>query len=299
MKILAADPISDKCAAELKKLGDLSQGQEALETSLADTEILIVRSKTKVTKELIDTAKNLKLIIRAGVGLDNIDLDYAKTKGIKVENTPTAPSIAVAELTIGLIFSMLRNISKADASVKKKEWLKKELRGRELYKKTIGIIGLGRIGGKVAKLANALEANVLVHDPYASDKELKESNAKKAELEELLKNADIITLHVPLNESTKGMISTKEFSLMKEGAYIVNTSRGPVVDEQALCEALKSGKLAGAALDVFWKEPPFDSNIMELKDKLVLTPHIGSATYESQDRIGELVIEKVKEFLGK
>jgi len=240
----------------------------------------------------------LKAVIRGGVGIDNIDSEYCKKKKIKVLNTPEAPSMAVAELTIGLMLSMLRNIPRADATTKNNEWLKKELKGRELSEKTVGIIGFGRIGYEVGKFLTAFNCKILIVDPYANERLIQAINGKKVELAELLKKSDIITLHVPLLDSTKGMLSTEQFAKMKEGVLIVNTSRGPVIDEKVLCSALKSNNVAMAALDVYWDKTPENSCILDHKDKLVLIPHLGSSTYESQNRIGEEIVELVKKCLS-
>jgi D-3-phosphoglycerate dehydrogenase len=296
MKIIASDPISEKAAAELEKIGDLTlaydKSPEELREIVKDAQVLIVRSKTTVDKELINSASNLKAIVRAGVGIDNIDAEYAKSKNIQVINTPEAPSDSVAELAIGLMLSLLRQIPRGDSGVKAKKWEKKELKGHELYGKTVGIVGCGRIGHRIAKLLKGFDLKVLVYDPHMPEKDLPEG-AEKAELEKLLTESDIITLHVPLLPATKGMIGEKEFSLMKETAYIINTARGPVIDEEALYNALKNKKIAGVALDVFWEKKPFNSKVMEL-DNIIFTPHLGGNTYEAQDRIGDLLVEKIK-----
>jgi D-3-phosphoglycerate dehydrogenase len=298
MKVAATDTISDKCQTALKEIcefSDLSEvPKEELAGKLNDFEVIIVRSKTKVTKELIDSASNLKAIVRGGVGIDNIDSDYCKEKNIQVLNTPNAPSRAVAELSIAHMFSLLRNIPYADATTKNGEWLKKDLKGHELTGKTVGIIGFGRIGYEVGRVLNAINCEILISDPYAESKFVSEVNGLKVELDELLEKSDIITIHVPLLDSTKGMIGKAQFAKMKKGVLIVNAARGPIIEEQALCDALASGKVAGAGLDVYWNRTPENSCILEHKDKLVLTPHIGSATYESQDRIGDEIVEHVK-----
>lgn len=298
MKVLAADPINERAAKKLSEFTELKLAPdinpENLLKEIPNYDVLIVRSRTKVTKEVIDAGKNLKAIVRAGVGLDNIDVPYAEKKGIQVLNTPEAPTQAVAELTLCLILSLLRNIPKADASVKEEKWLKKELYGKELYEKTLGIIGFGRIGHRVAMLAKSFDVTILVYDPHVDEKYLKEVDAKKVELEELLKNSDIVTIHAPLTNETQGMIGENELNAIKDNAYLINTARGPIVDEEALYNALKSGKLAGVALDVYWEKTPFNSKIMEVKDKVVFTPHLGGSTEEAQARIGDLLVEKIK-----
>lgn len=301
MKILATDPIDENCIKELQKLSEVKTSydltKEQFLKEVSDTEILIVRSKTIVDKDILLAGKKLKVIIRAGVGTDNIDVETAKEKNIQVLNTPEAPTESVAELTIVLILSLLRNIPYADSKTKNKEWLKEKLIGKELHGKTLGIIGFGRIGSLVAKLAKAFGAEILVYDKEPKDKYLAETNAKQVSLEFLLKNSHIITIQCTLTPETQNMISTAQFKQMKQGAYLINTARGQVVNELALYTALKEGKLAGAALDVYWEKTPFNSKLMELKDKIIFTPHIGANTEEAQERIGKLIVEKVKLFL--
>lgn len=301
MKILATDTIDEKCVQELRKLGTLKTSyeltKEQLLKEISDTEILIVRSKTLVDKEILSAGKKLKAVIRAGVGTDNIDVEFAKEKNIQVLNTPEAPTESVAELTIALILCLLRNIPFADSKTKNKEWLKEKLIGKELNGKTLGIVGFGRIGSLVAKLAKAFGAEILVYDKEPKDKYLTEIGAKQVSLEFLLKNSHIITIHCTLTPETKNMISTAQFKQMKKDSFLINTARGSVVNELALYTALKENRIAGAALDVFWEKNPFNSKLMELKDKIIFTPHIGANTEEAQERIGKLIVEKVKIFL--
>jgi len=293
MKITICDPIDEKAKKALEEFCEVKE-QTGPDKDLSDAEVIIIRSKTTANKDLINSAPNLKGIVRAGVGLDNVDREYAKEKGIKVLNTPTAPSIAVAELTLSLIFAALRRIPKADTSTKAGEWLKKELYGRELYKKTLGIIGYGRIGSKVAALADTLEAKTLSFDEYVEQDRMNGTNTKKVDLDELLQKSDIITIHLPLVPATESLLNDEAFSKMKDGVYIVNTARGPIINEDALCNALASGKVACVALDVYWEKTPENSKILEHKDKLILTPHIGGSTFEAQARIGDLIVENVK-----
>ncbi|MBC7130170.1 D-2-hydroxyacid dehydrogenase [Candidatus Bathyarchaeota archaeon] len=297
-RVLVCDPIDPEGIEVLRKNGfevavkpDISR--EELKKEVADCQILIVRSRTKVTKEIIDAGKNLKIIARAGAGVDNIDVEYAEKKGIKVICAPEAVAVAVAELTIGLILSLARSIPKADRAMKNEKWIKRELKGWELYGKTIGIIGFGRIGQRVARLAKAFGMKILVCDLNSPPARLlEELRAKVVPLEELLRESDIVTLHVPLTAQTYHMIGEKELQQMKDGAYLVNTSRGPVVDEKALYEALKKGKLAGAAIDVYEKEPPDDYTLMKLEN-VVCTPHIGAQTRESQKMASLAVAYKI------
>jgi len=285
MKILISDPIDEEALKELKNYGKLlEKGNEA------EADIIIVRSKTKVDKDYIDRAKNLKLIIRAGIGLDNIDVEYCKRKGIKVENTPEASTIAVAELVFAHMLAIARNIICCTNTMKEGKWEKKNLTGFELYGKTLGIIGLGKIGREVAKRAEAFGMKILAHDPF-----IKHSDYKLVELQDLLRQSDIITLHVPLTEQTKNMIDEKAFDLMKKGVVIINCARGGIIDENELLKNLKSGKVSCVCLDVYGKEPPEDSPLLKL-DNVVLTPHIGAQTIEARKRIGKLIIEKIKVF---
>jgi D-3-phosphoglycerate dehydrogenase len=301
MKILITDPVAENAVSQLKEFADVELATEAtaeeLPNLVKDAEVIVVRSRTKITKEIIEAAPNLKAVARAGVGLDNIDTEFAKSKGIEIINTPEAPSEAVAELTIGLIFALLRKIPQADHSMKAKRWEKKLFKGKELAGKNLGIIGFGRIGHLVGQYAKALGMNIIVCDPHGKeDPRLKELEGKACNLEELLEQSDIITLHIPHTPETEGMLGENEFSRIKRGAFIVNTARAPVIDEKALINSLKNQTLAGAALDVYWTEPPEGSEILEL-DNVILTPHVGGSTHESQERIGGLLVKKIKEFV--
>jgi len=297
MKILVCDPISDKAIEELKTLGhsvEVKTGMspDELKSTVSGYECMIVRSATKVRQEIIDAAPGLKLIIRGGVGIDNIDVEYAKSKGIQVRNTPAASSISVAELTIAHMLSLIRHIPRGTQTLKAGEWEKKRLKGTELYQKTLGLIGIGRIGREVAKRAICLGMNVIVYDPYI--KEIEGLNVKFVSFEELIKTADFITIHTPLTEETRHILSDKEFEKMKEGVYIINCARGGIVDEDALYRALTSGKVAGAALDVFEKEPPEGNRLLRL-DNFICTPHLGASTKEAQERIGGEIIRIINE----
>ncbi len=297
MKIAVCDPIDKKAFEELKELGlevvDLSSIDKAeLKNHVKDAEILIVRSATKVKGELMESLEKAKLIIRGGVGLDNIDLEAAKAKGIKVVNTPEASSISVAELVFAHIFALLRHIVRGTVGIKQGKWEKKALKGSEIFGKTLGIIGMGRIGREVAKRARALGMNVLGYDVVEFPREL----AERVSLDELYEKSDIITLHVPLIPQTKHMINKESISKMKDGVIIINCSRGGIIDEAALYEALKAGKVKGAGLDVFENEPPANSPLFEL-DNVTFTPHIGASTHEAQARIGVEIVKKVKAFI--
>ncbi len=246
-----------------------------------------------MTKEIIEAGKRLKIIGRAGVGLDNIDTETAQERGITVLNTPEAPAEAVAELTMGLILSLARNIPLADRTMKEGKWIKKKLMGWQLRGKTLGTIGLGNIGLKVARLARAFGMKILItkRTPPAPEL-LKELDGEFIPLREMLQRSDIVTMHVPLTPQTRHMIGEEQLQLMKKGAYLINMSRGGVVDEKALLEALQSGKLGGAALDVYEEEPPKDLTLVRMPN-VVCTPHIGAQTEEAQKVAATLIAEKL------
>jgi len=296
-KVLVCDEISEGGIKLLRDAGfkvdaNFTITPEQLKKEIANYDSLIVRSRTQVTKEVIEAGKNLKVIGRAGVGLDNIDVEAAKKRGIEVLNAAEAPTASVAELTIGLMLSLVRQISKADQAMKEGKWIKKELVGRTLKGKTLGIVGFGRIGGHVALVAKVMGMNILVSDPHVDQSRLDEIGARRVSLEELLREADIVTVHVPLAPETRYMIGEKQFQLMKTGSYIINTSRGAIIDEKALLRALQSVKLAGAALDVFEVEPPTDLSLAKMPN-VVCTPHVGAQTKEAQDLAGVIIAEKV------
>jgi D-3-phosphoglycerate dehydrogenase len=263
-----------------------------IEEQIKGFDCIVVRSATKVTSEVIQAADILKLVVRAGVGLDNVDLEAAEQAGVKVLNTPEAPTVSVAEMVFSLMFSLARNIAQADSSMKGERWEKKKLAGTELWNKTLGIVGFGRIGQEVGRRAKAFDMEVLAYDVIDIDQVCKELGAERATLDGIIERCDYISLHVPLLPQTKGMFSTDEFKRMKNTAFLVNTSRGGVVDEPALLEALDEGLIAGAALDVFESEPPKDWKLAK-HPKLVATPHLASSTREAQSRVGDLTAEKV------
>ena len=298
MKVLVCDPIHEDGIKILKDAGfeiDISPeiSYEELKGKVRDYDVLVVRSRTKVTREIIEAGEKLKVVGRAGAGIDNIDVEAAKEKGVKVLNTPEAPAIAVAELTIGLLLSLARQIPRADSSMKEGRWAKKEFRGWQLNGKTLGVVGLGHIGEKVARLAKAFGMKILITKRTPPSPEiLRELEAEFVPLDELLRRSDIVSLHVPLTPQTHHMIGEREIQLMKDGAFIINTSRGAVIDEKALFKALKSGKLGGAALDVYEVEPPEDYSLMKLPN-VVCTPHIGAQTVEAQRAAATLLAQKI------
>ncbi|MCP8308542.1 MAG: D-2-hydroxyacid dehydrogenase [archaeon] len=302
-KVLICDSFAEKGIERLSSNFDVKYlpkitSQELLD-KIYDYNVVIVRGRTKITKDVIEKGENLKIIGRAGIGLDNIDLKSAESKGIKVFNTPESSTNAVAELTLGLMINIARGITKGDIGIKQSNWLKDELMGFELKGKTLGIIGMGRIGTQVARLAKAFEMKILVYDIVKLDEDiLNEVGAKVVPLDELLSSSDIVTLHVTLTNETYHMIDEEELSKMKKGAYIINTSRGSVVDEKALLNTLKNGWIKGAALDVFEVEPPGSSELVKLHN-VVTTPHIGAQTREAQDLAATLLAEKIIEALSK
>ena len=304
VKVLICDPIHREGIEKLEEAGyevsvDPTISHEQLRTVVPEYDALIVRSRTNVTKEVIKAGKRLKTIGRAGVGLDNVDITAAEKKGIAVLNTPEAPAEAVAELTIGLILSLARNIPLADRTIKEGKWIKKKLRGWQLKGKTLGTIGLGSVGLKVARFAKAFGMKILItkRTPPAPEV-LRELDGEFIPLEEMLQRSDVVTMHVPLTPQTHHMIGEAQIRLMKKGAYLVNTSRGAVVDEKALLETLKLGKLAGAALDVYEEEPPKDLELIRMPN-VVCTAHIGAQTVEAQRAAATLIAEKIIDSLTK
>lgn len=304
MKVLICDPV-DKGAIEKMQKAGLTVDDKAgitpdeLLKVVGDYNALVVRSATKVTKDVFSKAKNLKIVVRGGVGMDNIDKDAAKSAGVKADNTPEASSIGVAELAIGMMFTFARNISVADATTKAGKWEKKKLKGFELYKKTLGLIGMGRIGFETALRAIALGMSVIAYDPYvkADDERFTRVGIKIISLDEILKNSDFISMHLPLTNETKYMINKDSFAKMKPNAVIVNCARGGVVNEADLASAIKEGKIAGACVDVFETEPvPKDNPLLGLGNKVILTPHLGASSKEGQGRVGEAVADKLIAF---
>ena len=250
---------------------------------VGEYDALIVRGRTKVTAAVFNAGKKLKVVGRAGVGVDNIDLQAAKAGGVTVVNSPLATTVAVAELALGLMLAVVREIPRADHSMREGKWLKKEFEGDELNGKTLGIIGMGRIGAAVGARASAFGMKLVGFDPLIDAKEIKTRGAEPVTLDELYRQADMITMHIPLTADSKNLLNADSFSKMKQGVYIVCAARGGVIDEAALLEALNSGKVAGAALDVFSAEPPGLTDLVS-HPKVISTPHIGAQTGEAQGR---------------
>ncbi|HEX9848242.1 MAG TPA: hydroxyacid dehydrogenase [Acidimicrobiia bacterium] len=259
--------------------------------------VLIVRSTTKVDRDLIDGAVDLRAIGRAGVGLDNVDVGAATERGVAVFNAPGGNTIAAAELTVGLMLSAARSIPAADRSLREKRWERTSFRGVELKGRTLGLIGAGRIGGEVAVRCQAFGMDVVVYDPYLTEERAAELGVVLMDMDEVLARADFVSIHVPLNDETRGICGAEALSRMKSGAYVVNASRGGVVDEAALAKALHDGEIAGAALDVYETEPLPDGSPLRDAPNLVLTPHLGASTVEAQEGVATEVAEKIRAFL--
>jgi len=295
-KVLIADGLSEEGLTQLRRVADVDVQPkitaDELVSVLPNYQGLVVRSRTKVTAKVVEAGTSLKVIGRAGVGVDNIDVAAANAKGITVVNSPLAATVAVAELTLALILSMAREIPRADSTIKKGEWLKSSLMGVELYNKTLGLVAVGRIGAAVAGRAGAFGMKVIACDPFLSPEDIRQRQAHPTTLDDLLAASDYISIHTPLTPQTQNLFSTEAFSKMKTGVRIICAARGGVVDEAALLVALESGKVAGAALDVFATEPPGVSPLVS-HPKVICTPHIGAQTQEAQNRAGVDIADEV------
>ncbi|MBI5076086.1 MAG: phosphoglycerate dehydrogenase [Nitrospirae bacterium] len=301
MKVLVSDNISAKGVEILKKAGlavDVKTGMkpEELKACIGEYSGLVIRSATKVTAEIIEAATSLKVIGRAGSGLDNVDKAAASKKGIVVMNTPGGNTVTTAEHTVAMLFSVARMIPQATASMKAGKWEKKKFMGVELFNKTLGIVGLGAIGGQVAKKAQGLEMNIIAYDPFLSEEKAQEMGIRKGSLDDIFAESDFITIHSPMTPETKGLINAATIAKMKNGVRIINCARGGIVNEQDLYEAMKSGKVAAAALDVFEKEPPENNPLLTL-DNLICTPHLGASTEEAQENVALAVAEQIADYL--
>ncbi len=301
-KVLVCDSIDQAGLDSMKRAGLVVDYKPEIKpaelvSSVRDYDVIIVRSRTKVTKEVVDAAAAAKIIARVGVGLDNVDVKAAEAKKIRVINAPEAASVAVAELAIGLMISLARSIPRADAESKRGNWIKKELIGSQLSGKYLGIVGVGNIGRNLGRMAKALRMNLIGYDPYPINREfITETGMIVTDLNTLLESADFVTCHVPSTPETKHMFNTERLEKMKPTAYLVNTSRGEIIDENALFDALKNNKIAGAALDVFEVEPPTNKQLLALPN-LVCTPHIGAQTKEAQELASTVIAEKVIQIL--
>jgi D-3-phosphoglycerate dehydrogenase / 2-oxoglutarate reductase len=302
-KVLISDALSPAAVAIFKDRGievdfqpNLGKDKDKLAETINGFDGLAIRSATKVTAKMLEKAKSLKVIGRAGIGVDNVDIPAATARGVIVMNTPFGNSITTAEHAITLMLSLARQIPEADASTRAGKWEKNKFLGMEIFSKTLGIIGCGNIGSIVADRAIGLKMKVIAYDPYLSAERAIRLGVEKVELDELWRRADIITLHTPLTDSTRGIVNAKTLGLMKKGVRVVNCARGELVDEAALCEALKSGHVAGAALDVFREEPATQSCLFSLPN-VVCTPHLGASTMEAQENVALQVAEQMADYL--
>ncbi|MCK4835367.1 MAG: 3-phosphoglycerate dehydrogenase [Candidatus Aminicenantes bacterium] len=301
IKILLADKLSPKAIELLKEIPEIEIVEktglepDALKQEIGKFDAVVVRSATKLRKEILEAGQNLKLVVRAGIGLDNVDVGFAQSKGIEVRNTPFATSITVAEYTLALMLGICRFVGPSYKSMKEHKWEKKNFsKGMELYDKTAGIIGFGRIGKEIARRELAMGMKVIFCDVLKIQTDI---NVKQVSLEELLMTSDFISIHLPLNESTKNLISLKEFDSMKKNAVLINVSRGGVVDEKALLDALHKDKIKAVAIDVYEAEPPGNFELID-HDKVYPAPHLGASTMEGQERAGFDVITILKEFFN-
>jgi D-3-phosphoglycerate dehydrogenase len=299
MKIIVADKISERGLALLREKGwnVLIPAAAALPAEIADADGLVVRSATKVTPALLEKAPRLRVIGRAGVGVDNVDVEAATRRGILVMNTPGGNAVSVAEHTFALLLALARYVPQANASIQAGRWEKSSLSGTELRGKTLGLVGLGRVGTEVARRARALEMKVLAYDPYVTPAVAREVEVDLVPLEDLLRQSDVVSLHSSLSAATEKMIDAAAIAKMKKGARLVNCARGELIDEAALAEALRSGHLAGAAVDTFAQEPPKNSPLIGLPN-LIATPHIAGSTAEAQEEVGTAIAQQVRDYLA-
>ena len=299
MKILVCDNLEEKVIEKLSELGEVTNisdsktKTEELISNIVDTDIVVIRSSTKINKDILQKANKLKIIARCGVGIDNIDIEEATNKEIYVTNSPNANIISVAELTIGLIISAARNIHTSNNSLKDKNWDRNKFLGTELYKKQLGLIGFGKAAREVAKRLTAFGMEIVFYDPYV---EASEDEANKVELDELLKTSDVISIHVVKTEETTNLINNEKLNLIKKGGILVNTSRGGIIDEESLFQKANED-LIFAGLDVFSQEPP-DINETFSKSNIVTTPHLGASTYEAQLKAGLETVQNVSDILN-
>ncbi|HXM36712.1 MAG TPA: phosphoglycerate dehydrogenase [Pyrinomonadaceae bacterium] len=300
MKVIVADKISERGVELLQKSGwnVVLTNKDTLNAEIADADALVVRSATKVTPELLDKAPRLRVVGRAGVGVDNIDLDEATRRGVLVMSTPGGNAVSVAEHTFALMLALARHVPRLDKAIHEGRWEKSSAAGTELRGKTLGLIGLGRIGSEVAVRAEAFDMHVLGYDPYISEAAAREVQVELVPLEKLLAESDFVSLHTALSPATQNVINAATLAQMKKGARLVNAARGELIDEAALAEALKSGHLAGAALDVFVEEPPKNSPLMALPN-VIATPHVAGSTAEAQEEVGTQIAVQVRDYLAE
>lgn len=299
MRVLITDGLEAEAIASLKKVHQVDVAEldaKQLLEQIPAYQALIVRGRTKVTKDVLAKASNLKVVGRAGVGVDNIDVNEATTRKVIVVNAPTASTVSVAELALGHMISWCRFLPQADKSIKEGKWEKKQFEGHEIFGKTLGLIGSGRIGAEVAKRAQAFGMKVIAFDPYLPPDVAQKINVALVPKETVLRDSDFISIHAALTPETRGMIGAPDLALMKKTAVLVNCARGEIVQEAALADALKNGVIAGAALDVFEKEPPAGSPLVSAPH-VVFTPHLGASTHEAQTRAGAIIAEQVMKAL--
>ena len=299
MKIIVADKISERGLALLRETGweVLTPSAAELPGVIADADGLVIRSATKANAGLLEKAARLRVIGRAGVGVDNVDVEAATRRGVLVMNTPGGNAVSVAEHTLALMLGLARSVPQATASTHAGRWEKSSLSGTELRGKTLGLVGLGRVGQEVARRARALGMTVIAHDPYVSPAVARELDVELLPLDEILKQANVLSLHTSLSSSTENLINVASIAKMKKGAWIINCARGELIDEAALAEALKSGQLAGAGLDTFAQEPPKNSPLIGLPN-VIATPHIAGSTREAQEEVGTAIAQQVKDYLA-
>lgn len=302
-KVLVSDPIAEAGIALLRQIPNtqvdvkLGLKPDELKAIIGDYDALAVRSETKVTAEILAEAKKLQIIGRAGVGVDNIDVATATQKGIVVVNSPEGNTLAAAELAVALLLALARKIPQADASLHSGKWERKKFVGTEIYGKTVGVVGLGKIGRSVAQRMKAFETVVIAYDPFATEESARRIGVELVSLDEIYRRSDFITLHVPLNNETRGMISAEQLATMKDGVRIINCARGGIIDEQALADAVKSGKVGGAAIDVFAQEPVDPANPLLALPENVVTPHLGASTEEAQVNVAIDISEQIADVL--
>jgi D-3-phosphoglycerate dehydrogenase len=302
MKIVVTDGIAQKGVDVLRGVPEFevevrpALSSTELKETVRDADAIMIRSATKVTAEVIEAALRLRVIGRAGIGLDNVDIEAASRRGIVVMNNPEGNVITTAEHAIAMIMALSRNIHQATSSMKAGQWEKKKFTGREVYHKTLGVIGIGRIGRTVAERAVGLRMNVIAYDPYLGPENIRALGVEPGSLEELFRRADYITIHTPLTRDTRGLINRKAFAQMKDGVMLINCARGGIVNEKDLYDAITSGKVGGAALDVFEKEPPGDHPLLKL-EQVICTPHLGASTGEAQENVAVGLSQQIKDFL--
>ena len=290
MLILISDAFDNSLQDTLTKFGEVTDDK----SRISEAEVVLIRSKTKVTKEYIDSAQNLKLVIRGGVGLDNVDREYASARGIAVHNTPAASAIAVAECAFTLMIGITNHVGRADSSMREGKWIKKELKRTELYRKTLGILGLGRIGTELAKRGAAFGMTIVAYDPLVDDSDYADM---KPEMKDVLNISDYVSLHLPLIDNTIGIINSETLKEFKDGSFLINTGRGKTIVEEDVADALQSGKLSGFGNDVWYSDPPGSNPFADLPNVLMM-PHLGASTKENLLRIGVIVENIINEYVN-